>query len=45
MEYWMDKDKMDYFRRGQIFIIIQEITKDIIEEALKTYKEDKDRYT
>jgi hypothetical protein len=44
IEYLMDKDKMNYFEPNDPFIIVKELTKDIIEETLKAYGEYKDGY-
>jgi hypothetical protein len=44
IEYVMDKEKMNYFRPGLPFIIVKELTKDIIEETMKAYAEEDDGY-
>jgi hypothetical protein len=44
IEYLMDKEKMNYFGPGHPFIIVKELTKDIIEETLKAYAEEYDGY-
>jgi hypothetical protein len=44
IEYLMDKEKMNYFGPSHPFIIVKELTKDIIEETLKAYAEEYDGY-
>ena len=44
IEYLMNKEKMNYFEPGHPFIIVKELTKEIIEETLKAYAEHDDGY-
>jgi hypothetical protein len=44
IEYLMNKEKMNYFEPGHPFIIVKEITKEIVEETLKAYAEYDDGY-
>jgi len=44
IEYLMDKEKINYFEPGHPFIIVKELTKDIIEETVKAYAEKNDGY-
>jgi hypothetical protein len=44
IESLMDKEKMNYFGPGHPFIIVKELTKDIIEEAIKAYADNYDGY-
>ncbi len=44
IEYLMDKDKKNYFRPGTPFIMVKELTKEIIEETVKAYAEEEDEY-
>jgi len=44
IEYLMDKEKMNYLEPCPPFIIVKELTKDIIEETVKAYAERKDGY-
>ena len=40
----MDKEKVNYFEPGHLFIIVKKLTKEIIEETLKAYAEEDDAY-
>jgi hypothetical protein len=40
IESLMHKEKMNFFEPGHPFIIVQKLTKEIIEEAIKAYPED-----
>jgi hypothetical protein len=44
IDYLMDKNEMNYFEPGDPFIIVKELTQEIIEETLKAYAEDNDGY-
>jgi len=44
IEYLMDKEKKNYFGPSHPFIIVKEITKEIVEEAVKAYAEYHDGY-
>jgi hypothetical protein len=39
MEYLMDLANMNYFRPGYPFILVKELTKDIIVETIQAYAE------
>ena len=44
IEYLMDKWKTNYFPPGEPFIIVKELTQEIIEETIKAYVEENDGY-
>lgn len=44
IEYLMDQDKKDYFKPRIPFIIVKELTKEIIEETVQAYAEKSDGY-
>jgi hypothetical protein len=44
IEYLMNEDKLNYFAPGEPFIIVKELTKEIIEETIKAYVEYEDGY-
>ncbi len=44
IETIMDQEKLNYFSTGHPFIIVKELTEEIIEEAVKAYAEENDGY-
>ena len=40
IESLMDKEKMNYFEPGYLFIIVKKLTKEIISEAIEAYASD-----
>jgi hypothetical protein len=44
IDYLMEKKKMNYFEPGHPFIIVKELTQEIIEETLQAYAEKNDGY-
>ena len=44
IKYLMEKDKINYFEPGHPFLIVKELTKEIIEEAAKAYAKESDEY-
>ena len=44
IEYLMDKNQKNYFEPGIPFIIVKELTKEIIEETIKAYAEKNNGY-
>lgn len=44
IEYLMDEEKINYFSPGYPFLIVKEITREIVEEAVKAYAEYDDGY-
>lgn len=44
IEYLMDKEKMNYFAPSNTVIILKKLTKEVIEETLKDYAENNERY-
>ena len=41
LQYLMEKDKVNFYGPGLPWIIVQELTKEIIQEAIKAYIDDK----
>lgn len=44
LEYLMAQEKINYFSPGCPFIMVKELTKEIIEEAIQAYAEEEDGY-
>lgn len=44
LQFLMDKEKMDYEEPGYPFIIVNKLTKEIIEQAIKAFAQEADRY-
>ena len=44
IETIMDQEEMNYLRTGHPFIIVKELTKEIIEEAVKAYADQENGY-
>jgi hypothetical protein len=44
IEYLMEKEKMNYFEPGHPFVIVKQLTKEIVEETIQAYAEENDGY-
>ena len=44
IEYLIKKEKMNYIEPGHLFVIVKELTKEIIEEAITVYTEKNNGY-
>jgi hypothetical protein len=44
LEFYMDKEKMDYYEPGPPFIIVNKLTPEIIEQAIKAFAKEAGGY-